>query len=210
MGVELASAVKSADRILELFEMLARRPDGMTHQAIADALEIPKSSLTKLLQTAIGRGFVAYTAGDRRYRLGERFGTTTNRKGYRVLHPKVRVLQGDGVNPAELTIPLQDSWPTYNGDYSGKRYSDLKQINQSNVKQLTLAWMTRVNPGMPNPSADGFGRGRVEGAVRAVGAGRPARRRARLGAHRHRRGGHGRGSAGAALGCRGVRDRQPR
>lgn len=30
--------------------------------------------------------------------LGEKFGTTQNAKGYRLLHPKVRIIQGDGVN----------------------------------------------------------------------------------------------------------------
>jgi acido-empty-quinoprotein group A len=38
-----------------------------------------------------------------------------------------------------------DSWPTYHGDYTGRRYSTLKQINTSNVKGLTLAWVYRVN-----------------------------------------------------------------
>lgn len=39
------------------------------------------------------------------------------------------------------SIPsLNDSWPTYNGDYSGRRYSTLTQINKSNVKSLKLAW----------------------------------------------------------------------
>jgi alcohol dehydrogenase (cytochrome c) len=65
--------------------------------------------------------------------------------------------QGRGVSPAELLQPLKDSWPTYNGDYSGKRYSALSQINQSNVKHLTLAWKTRLVPGM---EASG-GRGRL-------------------------------------------------
>src|SRR5206468_89235 len=36
-------------------------------------------------------------------------------------------------------------WPTYNGDYSGRRYSTLDQINASNVKNLTLAWIYRAN-----------------------------------------------------------------
>lgn len=31
-------------------------------------------------------------------RLGDAFGTTTNAKGFRVLHPKVRVIQGDGID----------------------------------------------------------------------------------------------------------------
>ena len=38
-------------------------------------------------------------------------------------------------------------WPTYSGDYSGKRYSTLTQVNQSNVKNLTLAWTMRITPG---------------------------------------------------------------
>jgi acido-empty-quinoprotein group A len=38
-----------------------------------------------------------------------------------------------------------DSWPTYHGDYTGRRYSTLKQINTTNVKGLTLAWVYRVN-----------------------------------------------------------------
>jgi len=36
------------------------------------------------------------------HRLGEAFGTTINAKGYRVLHPKVRVIQGDGIDFAML------------------------------------------------------------------------------------------------------------
>ena len=42
-----------------------------------------------------------------------------------------------------------DSWPTYNGDYSGKRFSPLKQIDQENVHNLSLTWafQTNVNSG---------------------------------------------------------------
>ncbi|SPE38730.1 Pyrrolo-quinoline quinone [Candidatus Sulfopaludibacter sp. SbA3] len=36
------------------------------------------------------------------------------------------------------------SWPTYNGDYSGRRYSPLSQINQGNVNQLTVAWVAQM------------------------------------------------------------------
>ena len=31
---------------------------------------------------------------------------------------------------------LTDSWPTYNGDYSGRRYSPLTKVNTTTVKQL--------------------------------------------------------------------------
>ncbi len=45
-----------------------------------------------------------------------------------------------GLDPATLLKPPTDTWPTYNGDYSGRRYSPLKQIDSSNIKSLTLAW----------------------------------------------------------------------
>ncbi|MDQ6678845.1 MAG: acido-empty-quinoprotein group A [Acidobacteriota bacterium] len=65
-------------------------------------------------------------------------------------------LQAQVLDPALLTKPLGDSWPTYSGDYSGKRYSSLTQINQSNVKSLTLAWTGKVTSG---PGSGGGGRG---------------------------------------------------
>ena len=40
-----------------------------------------------------------------------------------------------------LTKPPTNAWPTYNGDYSGRRFSTLNQINQANVKNLSLAWV---------------------------------------------------------------------
>ena len=33
-------------------------------------------------------------------------------------------------------LPPTDSWPTYNGDYSGRRYSTLSKINQEECKLL--------------------------------------------------------------------------
>jgi alcohol dehydrogenase (cytochrome c) len=40
----------------------------------------------------------------------------------------------------DLTKPLGSTWPTYNGDYSGRRFSQLSQITASNVKDLRLVW----------------------------------------------------------------------
>ncbi len=51
------------------------------------------------------------------------------------------------LDPALLSKPATDAWPTFNGDYSGKRFSTLDQINQSNVKHLNLAWVSRATPG---------------------------------------------------------------
>jgi alcohol dehydrogenase (cytochrome c) len=45
------------------------------------------------------------------------------------------------IDTAKLVNPGTDSWPTYNGDYSGRRYSALTHIDVTNVKALSLAWM---------------------------------------------------------------------
>ena len=80
-----------------------------------------------------------------------------------------------------LTKPATDSWPTYSGDYSGRRFSSLTQINQTNVKNLGLAWVSHLTPGAGD--AGPFARpgpgnpptivgGEIEEAVPVRGAGR--------------------------------------
>jgi alcohol dehydrogenase (cytochrome c) len=56
-----------------------------------------------------------------------------------------------GVGRALLLQPLGESWPSYSGDYSGRRFSSLTQINQSNVRNLTLAWTRRLTNGTSAP-----------------------------------------------------------
>ena len=90
----------------------------------------------------------------------------TNLLAAALVAPALLLAQGKGVAPAELLKPLRDSWPTYNGDYTGKRYSALNQIDRSNVMHLTLAWMTRVTAGAGEPGG-GFGRFRRGGGAAA-------------------------------------------
>ncbi|MGH9328127.1 MAG: acido-empty-quinoprotein group A [Terriglobia bacterium] len=49
--------------------------------------------------------------------------------------------RAQGLSPSALLEPATNTWPTYNGDYSGRRFSSLSQINASNVKDLRLAWV---------------------------------------------------------------------
>ena len=72
------------------------------------------------------------------------------------LLPALLSAQGP-LDPALLRKQPTDSWPTYHGDYSGRHYSTLKQINSSNVKQLTLAWMYRANTSAQNAIIGGEG-----------------------------------------------------
>ena len=46
------------------------------------------------------------------------------------------------VQPSELlSAPVSANWLSYNGDYTGRRYSALREINTSNVAQLRAEWV---------------------------------------------------------------------
>jgi alcohol dehydrogenase (cytochrome c) len=40
-----------------------------------------------------------------------------------------------------LTRPVGENWLTYNGDYTGRRFSSLREISKANVGQLRAAWV---------------------------------------------------------------------
>ena len=73
-----------------------------------------------------------------------------------------------GLDPAAIRRPLSDSWPVYSGDYTGRRFSALKQVNHTTVKNLTLAWVARLTAG------SGVG---PDGRVAAVAPAPPRARR---------------------------------
>jgi alcohol dehydrogenase (cytochrome c) len=83
------------------------------------------------------------------------------------------MLVGQGLDPTAILKPLgsSDDWPTYGGDYSGKRYSSLKQLDKSTVKNLTLAWSTRLVAGSqgrrPGTTLITGGVGKLEAAALA-------------------------------------------
>lgn len=55
------------------------------------------------------------------------------------------------LDPAKMLQPPTDTWPSFNGDYSGRRFSPLNQITAENVKSLGLAWVYHANTGGGNP-----------------------------------------------------------
>ncbi len=40
-----------------------------------------------------------------------------------------------------LKSPVGENWPSYNGDYTGRRFSSLNEIDRSNVSKLRAAWV---------------------------------------------------------------------
>ena len=71
--------------------------------------------------------------------------------------------EAGGLDPAAIRKPLSDSWPVYSGDYTGRRFSALKQVNHTTVRNLALAWVARMTAGSggggPNMIVGGEGTG---------------------------------------------------
>ena len=101
------------------------------------------------------------------------------------------------LDPKEIYKPLAESWPTYSGDYTGRRYSALTQVNVSTVKNLTLLWTARLTAGAPAAGGGGgfggFGGGGGGGGPVIVGGPgnpelQPRQHRQRQGRHPRRQG----------------------
>src|SRR5262245_62901249 len=74
-----------------------------------------------------------------------------------------------GLDQARINKPLTDEWTSYSGDLTGKRYSHLKLVNKTNVKNLSLKWITPLNQGC-GPTGTGLP-GQGPGALGAGGGG---------------------------------------
>jgi IclR family transcriptional regulator, acetate operon repressor len=69
---ENARPVKSADRVLDIFEALCDEPDGLALSELAGRLEIAHSSVHALLHTLSARGYLRREGATKRYALGPR------------------------------------------------------------------------------------------------------------------------------------------
>jgi alcohol dehydrogenase (cytochrome c) len=84
-----------------------------------------------------------------------------------------------GLDPADIVKPLANQWTTYSGDFSGKRYSALKAVNTTTVKNLSLKWLnnsltTGCGPTGNPPAGAAGGPGGPGGGGGRGGGGGPA------------------------------------
>src|ERR671937_11548 len=71
MSTAAAHSVKSAGRVLDLLELLAAEPEGLSVTEISGRLSIPRSSAHMLVQTLSERRYVRCdSAGTKRFTLG--------------------------------------------------------------------------------------------------------------------------------------------
>jgi alcohol dehydrogenase (cytochrome c) len=64
--------------------------------------------------------------------------------------PAMPISAAIDVTPADLLVHAAGAnWVSYNGDYTGRRFSSLTQITPGNVEQLRAQWVFHVREGSP-------------------------------------------------------------
>ena len=79
--------------------------------------------------------------------LGELINRSADDLQLRTEDGRIALLRVDGERYRRVTSDVD--WPTYNGDVSANRYSELKQINADTIGQLTTRWVF-AQPGAGN------------------------------------------------------------
>ena len=60
------------------------------------------------------------------------------------------------LDPGLLLKPPTDAWPSYHGDYTGRHYSPLAQVNTTTARNLSLAWIYRTPGNNDNAILGGY------------------------------------------------------
>lgn len=80
MKLETAPTVKSADRVLDILEAVARARGRASFSSLMSDLAIPRSSLFQLLGNLAARGYLEQDADTLRYRLGTKISDLSRRR----------------------------------------------------------------------------------------------------------------------------------
>ena len=60
--------IKSADRVLDIFEMFNEGCNGVSVMDVVRALDLPQSSTSELLSSLVRRGYLTRKRGERKFR----------------------------------------------------------------------------------------------------------------------------------------------
>lgn len=102
-------AVKSANRVLDLFELLGQWSRELSHTEIASTLKIPKSSLSQLLPNLVDRGYIEFVAETKGYRLGAKLTTLAGQRSEQkdvisLARPILQIIATETAESAALNV----------------------------------------------------------------------------------------------------------
>jgi DNA-binding IclR family transcriptional regulator len=126
------STVKSADRTLDLLEILASALRPISHAEISVALGIPGSSLSALMQNLTGRGYAAFDEKRNGYVLGEAVRALVERRH-------------GGVDLATIAQPIVERVAKATGETASlDRLSnnEIERVCSANSVQTLRYWMS--------------------------------------------------------------------
>lgn len=145
--------VKSADRVLDILELLASTGRAMTHAEISRRTAVPKSSLTALLHNLVVRGYIEQSRDTQQFQLGEgayalaRRGAH-NRDLLRASEPWLRRLMHDTGESAGLSVLRNDmaeriaSAQSPNAVLYSVHVGVMQPLYASSAGKVLLAWLS--------------------------------------------------------------------
>ena len=146
------SSVKSADRVLDLLELLASTGRAMTHAEISRRTGVPKSSLSALLRNLVERGYIEQLQDTQQFQLGEgayalaRRGAH-NRDLLRASEPWLQRLMRDTEESAGLSVLRNDmaeriaSAQSPNAVLYSVHVGVMQPLYASSAGKVLLAWL---------------------------------------------------------------------
>lgn len=146
------AVVKSADRVLDLLELLAGTGRPMTHSELAHRTGIPKGSLTPLLRNLAERGYAEQLPGTLQYQLGEGAHALARRGAHsrelvKIAQPWLQRLMRATGESAALSVLREDmaeriaSAETSRAVLYAMHVGVLQPLYASSVGKVLLAWL---------------------------------------------------------------------
>lgn len=133
------TAVKSADRVLDVLELFVATRRSLMHSEIAAELDIPKSSLSQLLRNLENRGYLVFTPGANTYAPGPAI--TKLASGLRVSFDIASIAQ-----PVIDTVAKRIQETT---SVSVLRGTEVERVATANAAQRPLRYWMTVGERMP-------------------------------------------------------------
>jgi DNA-binding IclR family transcriptional regulator len=133
------TAVKSADRVLDVLELFVATRRSLLHSEIAAELGIPKSSLTQLLRNLENRGYLVFTPGANTYAPGPAIAKLAS--GLRVSFDIASIAQ-----PIIDTVAKRVQETT---SVSVLRGTEVERVATANAVQRPLRYWMTVGERMP-------------------------------------------------------------
>jgi DNA-binding IclR family transcriptional regulator len=136
--------VKSADRVLDLLELLCSSGHALTHTELSSALSIPKSSMSQLLRNLERRGYLSFRAGPNVYELGPAVSSLA----------EASKSSSDFLHVAQNVVDVTSRTTRETASFYKRRDDQVERVTVANSQRPLRYWM-QVGESMPLHATSG-------------------------------------------------------